>query len=300
MAFCGCTKLSTVKIPNKVTEIGENAFRDCTGLKKIRIPGNVKTVWSAFEGCTNLENAELEYGIKKLGYYMFFGCTSLESITIPDSVTVVKEIESEAFNSKNVTINYCGTKKQWDAIKKGELKYKKVNYSVFNVPATFRLSKSSYVYNGKAIKPSVIAAYRGKKLKKGTDYKVEYKNNINVGTASVTITGLGKYKGTVKKTFKIVPKTTKITSLKNTASKKMTVKWKKKSSTNGYQLQYGLKSNFKGAKTVTISKNATISRVIKSLKKGKKYFVRVRTYKTVNGKKYLSHWSAVKTVTIKK
>ena len=91
-----------------------------------------------------------------------------------------------------------------------------------------------------------------------------------------------------------------ITSLKNSASKKMTVKWKKNAKANGYQIQYSLKSNFRGAKTTSVSKNSIVSKVIGNLTKGKTYFVRFRTYKKAGGKNYYSAWSAAKRVKISK
>ena len=66
-----------------------------------------------------------------------------------------------------------------------------------------RLSKTSYVYNGKKICPGVTVTYDDKKLTKGTDYTVAYSRNINVGTAYATITGKGKYEGRVRRSFKI-------------------------------------------------------------------------------------------------
>ena len=61
-------------------------------------------------------------------------------------------------------------------------------------------------YTGKNIKPKPVVKFNGKKLKKGTDYKVSYKNNKKVGKATVIIKGKGNFKGTAKKTFKIVNK----------------------------------------------------------------------------------------------
>ena len=61
-------------------------------------------------------------------------------------------------------------------------------------------------WTGKALKPAVTVKYDGKKLKKGTDYTVKYSNNVEIGKATVAITGKGSYKGTVKSTFKIKPK----------------------------------------------------------------------------------------------
>ena len=61
-------------------------------------------------------------------------------------------------------------------------------------------------YNGNEIKPSVSLTYKYKTIKKGTDYTVSYSNNINAGTATVTITGIGSYEGTASTTFQIKPR----------------------------------------------------------------------------------------------
>ena len=82
--------------------------------------------------------------------------------------------------------------------------------------------------------------------------------------------------------------------------KGFTAKWKKVKNVNGYEVQYSLKKNFKGAKTVKITKATTVSRKVTKLNAKKKYFVRIRAYKTVKGKKYYSSWSKAKSVTTKK
>ena len=88
-----------------------------------------------------------------------------------------------------------------------------------------------------------------------------------------------------------------ITSAKNNASKKMTVKWKKNTKVTGYQVSYKTGST---EKTVTVKSAKKLSTVIKSLKKGATYSVKVRGYKKVSGATYYSQWSAVKKVKIKK
>ena len=90
---------------------------------------------------------------------------------------------------------------------------------------------------------------------------------------------------------------TAIKSVTNSASKTMTVKWKKNAKATGYQVKYVVGST---TKTVTVKGKASLSKVIKSLKKGKTYKVYVRAYKTVKGTNYFSAWSAVKSVKIKK
>ena len=71
--------------------------------------------------------------------------------------------------------------------------------------------------------------------------------------------------------------------------------------TKGYQIQYSTDSKFKsGNKTVTVNKNSTTKKTISKLKAKKKYYVRIRTYKTVGKQKYYSDWSKSVKVTTKK
>ncbi len=154
------------------------------------------------------------------------------------------------------------------------------------------------VVTGKAVKPKLTVKLNGVTLKAGTDYTVTYKNNKAVGKATITVTGKGKYTGSQKVTFNIIPKAVSLSSLK-TGQKSLTVKWKQGSGITGYEIQYGLKKTLKGAKTVTVSKMKTVSAVIDGLKTGKTYYVRVRTFKTVKGVTWYSAWSAVKSVTVK-
>lgn len=161
-----------------------------------------------------------------------------------------------------------------------------------------KLSKTSYTYDGKVKKPSVtVTDAKGKKLTLNKDYTVSYPSGRkNVGSYSVKITFKNNYKGKVTKNFTIVPKSTKIKSLTK-GTKKITVKWNKQTTqTTGYQIQYSTESNFKGAKTSTITKNKTTSKTINKLASNKKYYVRIRTYKTVSGNKYYSSWSSAKSI----
>ncbi len=169
-------------------------------------------------------------------------------------------------------------------------------------PKTIKLSKTSYTYNGKTQTPSVtVKDSKGKTLKKNTDYTVTFaKGRKNVGKYAVKITFKGKYSGSKTLYYTIKPKATSISKL-TAGKKKFTIKWKKQTSqTTGYQIQYSTNKNFKSAKTVTVSKNKTTSKSITKLKAKKKYYVRIRTYKTVGKTKYYSSWSKAKAVTTKK
>ncbi|MDO5547627.1 MAG: MBG domain-containing protein [Eubacteriales bacterium] len=169
--------------------------------------------------------------------------------------------------------------------------------TTISAPKTVTLSKTSYTYSGKAKKPTVtVKDANGKKIA-SSDYTVSYASGRkNIGTYKVTVKFKGtKYTGSLTKSFTINPKAAKIKQASNLV-KGFKVTWSKTSNITGYQIQYATGKSFKNAKTVTASKSAT-SKKITGLKTGsisKKYYVRVRTYKTVNGKKYYSSWSSVK------
>ena len=178
--------------------------------------------------------------------------------------------------------------------------------NIAKIALTTKLNATSLTYNGKVRTPKVIVKDEtGKTLVKNTDYTVSYaKGRKYVGKYAVKITFKGKYSGTKTLYFTIKPKATSISSLK-AGSKKFTVKWKKQATqTTGYQVQYSASSEFSKAKTVTVGKNRTVSKKISKLSGKKKYYVRVRTYKTVeiNGKsiRIYSDWSKAETVTTKK
>lgn len=164
-----------------------------------------------------------------------------------------------------------------------------------------KLSTTAYTYSGKVKKPAVtVYDSKGRKVS-SKSYTVAYsKGRKNVGRYTVKVTAKGSYTGTLKATFTIKPKGTGLSSLSG-SSKGFTARWKKQTAqTTGYQIQYSTSSKFKSAKTVTVAKNKTTSKKITKLKAKKKYYVRVRTYKTVGKTKYYSAWSKAKAVTTKR
>ena len=90
-----------------------------------------------------------------------------------------------------------------------------------------------------------------------------------------------------------------ISSLTSPKTAQMTVKWGKNAKATGYIIQYSVSSKFTGAKNINVKGAAAVSKTITNLTAKKKYYVRVRTYKTVSSKNYYSTWSAAKNVTTK-
>ena len=107
--------------------------------------------------------------------------------------------------------------------------------------------------------------------------------------------GDGQYQYTVKITD-VTPKATSFTSVK-AGNDAFTAKWKK-TACSGYEIQYSTSKNFKNASTKKLS-SKKVSVTVKKLASNKKYYVRIRTYKTVGDKVAYSSWSKAKTVTTK-
>ena len=165
--------------------------------------------------------------------------------------------------------------------------------------ASVSLSIATYSFDGKVKTPSVTVKLGSTALKKGIDYVVSYSNNKNVGKATVVITGKGLYAGTITRTFVINPAKQEIQKL-TAKSKGFYIDYAAKGHATGYEIQYATNSSFSGAKKTVITSNKTDKVTVSKLSGNKKYYVRVRTYTTVNGIKYYGAWSAVKTVTTKK
>ena len=167
-------------------------------------------------------------------------------------------------------------------------------------PKTLKLSSTSFKYNGRVHRPTVILKNGKAKTVSKSNYTIKYsnKNSKKVGEYKVTIECKGDYKGTKVLTYKIKPKGATIKKVKSN-KKAFKVYWYRNTNqTTGYEIQYSTNKKFKsGNKTVNIKNNKTTSKKIKNLKKKKKYYVRIRTYKTVKGKKIYSSWS--KTLKVK-
>lgn len=163
------------------------------------------------------------------------------------------------------------------------------------------VSSKPLVYSGKAQKPAVKVTDAAGNIISSENYQLLYQNNVKVGQASVTVIFNGDLNTKITKLFYIVPKNVKGFQLIS-KSKKFVVKWKRQSvQTTGYEIQYSTNKKLKKktSKTTTVKSNKTLSKKF-SRKTGKRYYVRIRTYKTVRVdgkmKKFYSGWSKVKTV----
>ncbi len=167
---------------------------------------------------------------------------------------------------------------------------------------TFRvtLNTDSYVYNGQYRKPAVKVTL-GNKSVTARYYTVKYSDNRSVGTATVTVTGKGDYSGcsgTAK--FTITMKKPSISSTKSSSEGELTVSWSSDSQAEGYQIQYCTRKAFNSnVKSKYERSGRTTSTMISGLSSGKKYYVRMRSYKKTGSKNSYSEWSTVKERVVK-
>lgn len=227
-------------------------------------------------------------------------CSTIIRVTIPaighiwqSDYTIDKKSTATSKGSKSIHCAICSETKDTT-----EIAY----------PKTVKLSTAAYTYNGKVKTPSVRVYDSNGKLIDSSNYTATYASGRkNVGQYKVTVTFKStskEYSGSRYTTFKINPKGTSISSLTK-GSKSFTAKWKKQSSKmassriTGYQLRYSTSSKMTSAKNVTVKGYSSTSKKISKLKAKKKYYVQVRTYKTVSGTKYYSSWSKAKSVKTK-
>ena len=240
-----------------------------------------------FEYYINLSKVSIPKSLKSIGGYSFYRCDRLQNVY------------------------YAGNYADWKDIKiaedNDELLKAKVHFAskVSAKGLTYTLSETGRAYDGKSHTPTVTVKDKyGRRLKKGTDYTVTMDGGRKaVGKYKVFIKLKGEYTGQKTMYFTIKPKGTSISKI-NARKKGFTVIWKtQKTQTDGYQVQYSTSSNFTKPKTITLKKNTNYAKKITNLKGKKKYYVRVRTYKTVTFKgeslKIYSGWSKAKAVTTK-
>ena len=175
-------------------------------------------------------------------------------------------------------------------------------YTKITKKLNLKLSKTSYVYTGNNLKPTVTV-YNGKKKVASKYYTVTYKNNKYTGYATVIVKGKGSYaKYAGKASFLIRPKQMRKPSVKSTGRKTLDVSWVRDVQATKYIVQYSQNYKFQGRSTrsVTINKKTIGKTTLKGLTSGRYYYVRVRSYKVANGKNiYAPSWSQVVKVKVK-
>ena len=281
-AFINCSKLERVYIGSGLMTLENCAFTYCPSLKDISVSEN-NNWFTTYDGALYSKDLKSLYKLPNNGRTEF--SISQETVTIkedalgdlehlsklkiPKSVKVIEDYALDGSNNLK-DIYYEGSPAEWRKLTIGThntvLETANIHYAESDKSVedcTLTLSTTSYVYDGNAKKPEVIIVDDTKTLEEGVDYQITFANNTDAGTATITITGIGSYIGTVERTFEITPQTITPTITLSQSSFTYNGKEQKPSVTvsyNGKQLKEGVDYNLAydnniepGTASVTIS-----------------------------------------------
>ncbi|MBE6770965.1 MAG: leucine-rich repeat domain-containing protein [Ruminococcaceae bacterium] len=222
-SFKECEKLETLGIGGNVSTVKSQAFADCTNLETAVIADSVTEIADdAFDGCDKLTIycAENSYahsyaqtqGIRVSTFvvdpipnqtYTGFEIEPDVSVSVSGD-TLDKNVDFGVTYANNINVGNA------DVTVKGKGDFRmfasRANFAI----VTKKISETSVLpvldqsYTGSAVTPSLTITDGGNVLREGVDYSVTYSNNINSGTATAKITGIGNYSGSMSTSFKIV------------------------------------------------------------------------------------------------
>lgn len=158
------------------------------------------------------------------------------------------------------------------------------------------LSKTSYTYSGKPNKPTVIIKDDAGKTISELYYTISYSGNIKPGRANVKIIFKGLYEGTIIKRFIVKPARINLSRAVKQKGRKIKITWKKAEGVDGYEICYATNKTFKKRKKLVTAKSSAKTKTINKLSKNKTYYIKVRAYKKINGKKVYGAWSNKKRI----
>lgn len=227
-AFFNCENLTQIQLPAQLNKLGTDAFRNCTSLDKIDIPAALTQIGPDTFCNTGLTSVTLHEGLTKIEDGAFHDCLKLKKIRIPKSVTDIGGLAlgirynrgngaEEVIPGGFTVEGYTGSaaeryvKRMHQCENLYHVFFKDVKFvsiggqtaAVTNISKTKISALKTGAFTGKPLTQALTITYGGKKLVNGRDYTLTWKNNKNIGTASVTIKGKGKYNGSVTKKFRI-------------------------------------------------------------------------------------------------
>ena len=327
--FSGCYSLERLDI-SKFNTLGlfdeenfGNILAGCVSLREICLGENTKLsiydTWYAWKRFQSLDgeptdgpviNELCDYDMQYPGWYR----TIITTVSFPKSIAytggllkpmgTIQSGDAELCENEDYIITYKNNRNVGTATVtvEGIGKFTETFTRTFKITArTLKASnitaKKQAVFTGKAITPKVTVKVGKNVLKKGFDYTVSYSNNKKVGTAKITIKGKGNCKGTVSKTFRILPPKLKATAKAKKGKVIVTLKSKPKCAVTYYEIRVGKnKAVTKGVKASTAKLKGKKLNMAMKVKKGKKYYVKTRAVTVIKGKTYAGAWSKVMTV----
>lgn len=201
LVICPAGKSGAFAVPNGVTKIADEAFYGCDTLTQLTFPSGLTQIGArACMDCTSLPSVTVPEGVNTLGEQAFY-CENggLQTAVLPASVTV---IGTNAFASNVVLYGVSGSVAEQYAQQNGlDFYTDNNNLSTYDIV----LVTEQYTYDGRAKQPKAVVRTPdlAKTLTEGTDYTLQYRDNIHAGDAAVVITGCGAYTGAAERSFVI-------------------------------------------------------------------------------------------------
>lgn len=288
--FSGCSSLEeldlssfdTSKVTTEAWITGQqydehnasNMFRGCSSLKKLDLSSfntsSMTNMGGMFKDCSSLEELNLTSfntaNVKYMGE-MFGGCSSLKTISLGSRFSFNGARDTRLCTLPDIYSKWIrmpdGPSYSYDAIPNKEAATyvaDESSKSSFELEeGMFAIDTSDAVYTGSLIRDRVTSG----KLTPGTDYRVSYSNAVNAGTATIEIVGLGKYKGSIEKTFTILPASMEDVAVRSVPDQewtgsavkpKLVVKYGAQELVEGVDCTFSYKNNVDaGVATVTIA-----------------------------------------------
>lgn len=321
--FSRCSSLETIELPEALTSISSGAFNECSALKSIRIPVSVTEIKTrAFYRCGSL--ASMTFMGETCPAIALDACNFIAQgsvcVYIPENAAgytenaVLIKIVGHLYSTQRIAASSC--------VSPGKEHYTCLLHE--NCDSDYEKTTQAGAHQpGEPVLENVVAATVEKegscdevyycivcktelRRESKTIEKLTGAENGNTGSSlpgndasgeeGQYANGQGDGAASANKSGKV---SVKSTALKKVVKKKnkMEVTWIKRKGISGYEIQYSTNKNFKkGVHIKRITKAISGKTTIRGFKKNKKYYVRIRTYKKVNGKKYVSKWSKKKSV----
>ena len=213
-AFYTCSNLTNLKLPSTLTRIDELAFSNGPRFKnnELTVPKGVTTIKSrSIYNINDLKTINVENGVTKIEYFAFSDNDSLTRINLPSSIKSVGTYACKSYNEEKYATCDIYVDKYKDSIDcssnwgtNGTIYWKARDFKNTTDNTVVISDVADQTYTGSLIVPNITVSCNDVELVKDTDYTVSYSNNKNVGTATISITGIGDYTGTITKNFSIV------------------------------------------------------------------------------------------------
>ena len=322
-AFCGCTALKSLTVPdsvrtvekaafsfsgitsvslsNNITVIPERCFMACYNLTSVKFGKKVSMISDyAFFQCKAMTKLRIPGTVKKLGDNSFFNCWKLTDIYLPSSLTSIEDTAFDDFFTRSFVCPKNSYAESFLRKKGYSYKYEQT-ITAANISKTYG-DKPFYI-NARTVsgkKPSYSSS-NGSIANVTSNGRVVIKG-CGQARITMTISGDSQYTAATKTILITVkPKTMTACALKSRAKGQLSISWRKDSSVTGYVVQYTSDKNFKkGVKRITIAKNSVLSKTVTGLTPGRRYYVRIYSYKTVGKNRIIGNWSKTSTITTRK